>query len=80
MFGSGGCQRSKAAPLASQGGGRLREGDELASFLRFWAVAANRNSSLAPLGPRRRYRSRLRIRFQMSEEHLELLPLRRETV
>jgi putative DNA-invertase from lambdoid prophage Rac len=35
----------------------------LASFRRFWAVAANRNSSLAPLGPRRRNRSSLRVRF-----------------
>ena len=33
----------------------------LASFRRFWAVAAKRNSSLAPLGPRRRNRSSLAV-------------------
>ena len=33
------------------------KGISFASFRRFWAVAANRNSSLAPLGPRRRNRS-----------------------
>ena len=39
-------------------------GMSFASFLRFWAVAANRDSSLAPLGPRRRKRSSLRMRFR----------------
>src|ERR1700722_4106687 len=35
-----------------------------ASFRRFWAVAASRNSSLAPLGPRQRNRSSRRMRFR----------------
>jgi hypothetical protein len=35
-----------------------------ASFRRFWAVAADRNSSLAPFGPRRRNRSSLRVRLR----------------
>jgi Transposase domain (DUF772) len=39
-------------------------GISFASFLKFGAVAANKNSSLAPLGPRRRNRSSLRMRFR----------------
>jgi hypothetical protein len=39
-------------------------GISFASFLKFGAVAANRNSSLAPLGPRGRNRSSLRMRFR----------------
>jgi hypothetical protein len=31
---------------------KLDSGISLASFLRFWAVAARRNSSRAPFGPR----------------------------
>src|SRR5215813_2018250 len=52
------CQHGRAWPspphVAKIGAGR---GMSFASFLRFWAVAANRNSSLAPLGPmsKRRY-------------------------
>jgi hypothetical protein len=39
-----------------------------ASRLRFWAVAARRNSSLAPFGPlrRRRVRRRMRLRWANS--------------
>jgi hypothetical protein len=45
-------QRRASSPHGAKiGGGR---GMSLASFRRFWAVAANRNSSFAPLGPRRR--------------------------
>ncbi len=40
------------------------KGMSFASFRRFWAVAANRNSSLAPLGPRRREQCSLRMRFR----------------
>ena len=47
--------------VAKTGAGR---GMSFASFRRFWAVAANRNSSLAPFGPRRRNRSSLRMRFR----------------
>jgi hypothetical protein len=39
-------------------------GKSFASFRRFWAAAANRNSSLAPLGPRRRKRPSLRVGFR----------------
>ena len=39
-------------------------GMSFASFRRFWAVAAKRNSSLAPFGPRRRNRPSLRMRFR----------------
>src|SRR5882757_6052972 len=35
-----------------------------ASFLRFWAVAASRNSSRAPLGPRSLRRPSLRMRLR----------------
>ena len=35
------------------------------SFLRFWTVAASRNSSLAALGPLRRNRPILRMRFKI---------------
>ena len=48
-------RQGRAAPpqAAKTGAGK---GMSFASFLRFWAVAANRNSSLAPFGPRRRNR------------------------
>jgi hypothetical protein len=45
---------------------RAGSGMSFASFRRFWAVAAKRNSSLAPFGPRRRNRPSLRM-LQMSE-------------
>ena len=41
------------------GAGRI-----LASFRRFWAVAASRNSSFAPHGPRNRRRPRPRMRLR----------------
>jgi hypothetical protein len=65
---------SGASPLhmAKTGVGR---GISFASFRRFWAVAANRNSSLAPLGPRRRNPSSLMMRFQVSKKHLDLFSL-----
>jgi hypothetical protein len=43
--------RASSPHVAKIGAG---EWMSFASFLRFWAVAANRNSSLAPFGPRRR--------------------------
>jgi hypothetical protein len=52
---------ASAPHVAKMGVGR---GMSFANFLRFWAVAANRNSSLAPFGPRRRNRSSLRMRFK----------------
>ena len=39
-------------------------GISFASFLRFWAVAARRNSSRAPQGPLNRNRSSLRMRLR----------------
>lgn len=39
-------------------------GLSLASFLRFWAVAASRNSSRAPRGPRSRRRPSRRMRLR----------------
>ena len=36
---------------SSCGEGRRREGMTFAGFRRFWAVAPNKNSSLAPFGP-----------------------------
>ena len=55
-------QISVSAPhVANIGAG---SGMSFASFRRFWAVAAKRNSSLAPLGPRRRNRSSLRMRLR----------------
>ena len=44
------------------------------SFRRFWAVAARWNSSRTPFGPRNRSRSRRRMRFEVGEQHLDLLP------
>ena len=49
------------------------KGMSFASFRRFWAVAASRNSSLAPLGPRRRKSTKPEDALQMSEEHLDPL-------
>ena len=51
-----------ASPYAAKIG--AGSGMSFASFRRFGAVAANRNSSLAPFGPRKRSRSSLRIRFR----------------
>lgn len=42
-------------------------GKILASFLRFWALAARRNSSFAPHGPRNRRRPSPRIRFKCAK-------------
>lgn len=38
-------------------------------------MAARRNSSRAPQGPRNRNRSRRRMRLRCAKEHLDLLPL-----
>jgi hypothetical protein len=62
--GCDGDQGGRFEPFASCGEDRRRKGDELRQFPRFWAVAANRNSSLAPLGPRRRNRSSPRMRLR----------------
>jgi hypothetical protein len=50
-------------------------GMSFTSFLRFWAVAAKRNSSLAPLGPQAQSVECEDDALQMSEQHLDLLSL-----
>src|SRR5690606_30832970 len=50
--------------LLHQAGARLCSGIILAILRRFWAAAARWNSSFAPLGPRRRKRSSLRMRLR----------------
>ena len=53
-------------------------GISFASFRRFWAVAARRNSSRAPFGPRSRNRSSLRIRLRWANNISTFLRSRRE--
>jgi integrase/recombinase XerD len=53
--------RASPAPHAGIGSGVVMS---LASFLRFWAVAARWNSSRAPFGPRNRRRSSFRMRLR----------------
>src|SRR3977135_3744391 len=48
----------------SQAGLGFGIGTSFASLRRFWAVAARRNSSRAPFGPRKRSRSSLRMRLR----------------
>ena len=55
-------QNGTSSPHRAKAGSR--KGMSFASFRRFWAVAANRNSSFAPLGPRRRNRPSLRMRLR----------------
>jgi hypothetical protein len=45
-----------------------------ASFLRFWAVAANRNSSRAPLGLRNLRRPSLRMRLRWANNVVKDIP------
>jgi hypothetical protein len=47
-------------------------GISLASFLRFWAVAARRNSSRAPFGPRSSEPVETQNAFEVGEQHLDL--------
>jgi hypothetical protein len=51
-----------------------RHRSKLASFLRFWAVAASRNSSRVPLGPRNPEATESEDALEMGEQHLGLLP------
>ena len=57
---------ARLIPGSSPHVAKIGAGSEVsfANFRRFWAVAANRNSSLAPFGPRRRNRPSLRMRFR----------------
>ena len=69
---SGGSGSRLGLPLAARGGGRYApiaasrppDGLKRARRLRFWAVSAGRNSSLAPFGPLRRRRASRRIRLR----------------
>jgi hypothetical protein len=62
------CERRLSAEQSWSSGPHVAKigagwGMSFASFRRFWAVAAGRNSSLAPFGPRRRNRPSLRMGF-----------------
>jgi hypothetical protein len=46
-----------------------------ANFRRFWAMAANKNSSFAPPGPRRRKPAKADDGFVLIKKHLDLLSL-----
>jgi hypothetical protein len=50
-------------------------GISLASFRRFWAVAARWNSSRTPLGPRNRSSVKLQDALEVGEQHLDLFAL-----
>src|SRR5689334_544134 len=54
-------------------------GISFASLRRFWAVAASRNSSRAPVGPRSRSRSSLRMRLRWAKSISTFLRSRRDT-
>src|SRR5689334_13340517 len=54
-------------------------GISFASLRRFWAVAANRNSSRAPVGPRSRSRSSFRMRLRWADSISTFLRSRRDT-
>jgi hypothetical protein len=64
--------------ISCQAGFSLGPGINFASFLRFWAVAARRNSSRAPFGPRSRGRSSLRMRLRCANSISIFLRIRRE--
>src|SRR6476659_4585830 len=57
---------------------RFGIGISLANFRRFWAVAARRNSSCAPVGPRSRRRSSLRMRLRWANSISTFLRSRRD--
>ena len=63
----------------SHAGFGLGIGISFASLRRFWAVAARRNSSRAPHGPRSRRRSRRRMRLRWANSISTFLRSRRET-
>jgi hypothetical protein len=53
------CRNAVVDEVVGSGGGQIA----LARRLRFWTVAANRNSLFAPVSPRRRRRVKPRLRF-----------------
>ena len=70
--------RQIASLILSQAGFRSGIGINLASLRRFWAVAARRNSSRAPFGPRSRSRSSLRMRLRCANSISIFLRSRRD--
>ena len=70
--------RQIASLILSQAGFRFGIGINLASLRRFWAVAARRNSSRAPFGPRSRSRSSLRMRLRCANSISIFLRSRRD--
>ena len=77
-FGSSSAIEAGSA-FADQAGAGVAIGMILAIFRRFWAAAARWNSSLAPLGPRRRRRSSFRMRLRWANSISTFLRWRRET-
>jgi hypothetical protein len=71
-------KQSWASPpyVAKIGAGR---GMTFATFRRFWAVTANRNSSLAPFWATEAQSTEPEYALQMSEEHLDFFRSRHET-
>src|SRR6202166_3874824 len=70
--------RQIASLILCQAGFKFGIGINLASLRRFWAVAARRNSSRAPFGPRSRSRSSLRMRLRWANNISTFLRSRRE--
>src|SRR5258706_8333133 len=69
----------RTGSFADQAGAGLAIGIIFAIFRRFWAAAARWNSSLAPLGPRRRRRSSFRIRLRWAKSISTFLRWLRDT-
>jgi hypothetical protein len=67
---------AKLGLAASCAENRRRKRDALRQFPQIWAAAANRNSSLAPLGAQS---TEPEDALQMSDEHLDLFLSRHET-
>jgi hypothetical protein len=64
------CVHSRGTGFPGSQSARLGIGISLASFRRFWAVAARRNSSRAPFGPLSLSRSSLRMRWPLRLQFL----------
>src|SRR5262249_19101342 len=79
---SGRCRLGAASEVdegvAPQTGIGRAAGTSVASFRRFWAVAARWNSSRAPLGPRSRSRSSFKMRLRCANSISTFLRWRRE--
>src|SRR5688572_21873033 len=78
-FGSRAGRRARVGPFADQASAGVVIGIIFAILRRFWAAAARWNSSLAPLGPRRRRRSSFRIRLRWAKSISTFFRWRRDT-